>query len=50
MASNNHANGRKSLTQGQPTSLEQLDRLSGIHPDHAHGRSQSEHSLDLGML
>jgi hypothetical protein len=40
---------REPLTQGQPTSLKQLDQLAGIHPGDARCRRKSEHCLDLGM-
>ena len=50
MASHNHAHVRQALTQFQPSTIKQLDDLTGVHPPHARCWWVSQHALDLGML
>lgn len=50
MSCHDHASLRQVLTQWEPTSLKQLDDLTGVHPGHACRRWMSECTLELGML
>ncbi len=50
MASHNHAHVRQAPTGFQPSTIKQLDDLTGVHPRHTRCRWMSQHALDLGML
>ena len=50
MASHNHAHVRQAPTGFQPSTIKQLDDLTGVHPPHTRCRWMSQHALDLGML
>lgn len=50
MASDNHPNVRQALPQFHPSTLKELNDLTGIHARHLGCRWMSQYALDLGML
>jgi hypothetical protein len=50
MSSHNHPNVRQALPQFHPSSIKQLNDLTGVHARHLRCRWMSQYALDLGML